>query len=198
MNRLKIFLLLFSLSLMATQVSWAQSIKPQSYSVAYWGEMISHPGLKIEVNYILKNWDKRKQDKAGNEIIKDKMIVLSPSLGLYYHKRYQTGITPAISFSYLSVRDSKKTFGAGMGLGYLRTWVPNTYKISESGDMEKVISSHNYAMNTIFLSWGRNLKQDGLIPSNIYVKPQFMLALPNFPNAVGYFMLEVGVKYQLN
>jgi hypothetical protein len=168
---------------------WGQNLRPESLSIAYWGEMISHPGLKAEANYSLKSWEKEKQKKN---------IVLSPSLGVFYHKRYQTGVLPAVGLSYQSVRGAKKTFSGGLDLGYLRTFVPNTYQITEEGLMEGIVAGHNYLATNVYVSLGRNIIQDGMKPSTIYVKPQFMLALPNFPNAVGYFMLEIGLKYQLN
>ena len=45
---------------------WGQNLRPESLSIAYWGEMISHPGLKAEANYSLKSWEKEKQKKNGD------------------------------------------------------------------------------------------------------------------------------------
>lgn len=174
-----------------------QKLAPHSVSVAYWGQMVGHPGIKLQANYHVKEWERVKNKKNGTEIIKSKALVLSPHLAFFHHKRYQTGITSGLSLAYDVVKSNNKTFSTGLGLGYLRTYVPNTYQISESGQMEKTLSGHNYLAGSAFVSWGRAFQQKGLVPSRAYLKPQLMYSLPNFPNAVAYLLLEVGVNYKL-
>lgn len=189
--------LVTGLIIFTTISAHSQKFTPNSVSVAYWGEMIGHPGLKLEANYHLQEWESVKNKRNGTEIIKSKALVLSPYLAFFHHKRYQTGITPGLSFAYDVSKSNNKTFSAGIGLGYLRTYVPNTYQISEAGEMEKTTAGHNYFTGSAFVSWGRAFEQNGFIPSRAYIKPQLMYAMPNFPNAVAYLLFEVGVNYKI-
>ncbi|MCG8577230.1 MAG: hypothetical protein MI810_20270 [Flavobacteriales bacterium] len=190
------FFLLICFCLIATSV-FGQRLKPNYVSVSYLGEMITHPGLNISAHYRIKSWDKKRVKKNDTQIKKDRSINLSPSLKFFYHKRYQNGLSSAINLNYHSLRNGKWTFGTGIGVGYLRTFIPNTFVYNENGTFEKKISGHNYVSSNIFLSWGRKINSLSNNPMEVYIKPQYWIAFPNFPNTVSYFMFEVGLTIDL-
>lgn len=193
MFKYSLMLLLLGYTLFAA----AQISSPEAISVSYMGEMITHPGIRLAVNYDLKSWDKKKVKKSGSEKMIRKSIDLSPSVGFFYHRRYQTGlfVLPEISFSRSA--DRKSHFSTGIGLGYMRTFVPNTFEVLETGEVEKTIAGHHYFLANYFLSFGRTVHLPSGTSANIFIKPQFMIAMPNFPNGVGYFALELGIKKHL-
>lgn len=172
-----------------------QRLKPNSISFSYLGEMITHPGFKIAANYSLKEWTKNTE---GAESSVQKNILLSPSFGLFYHRRYQTGLLliPEIQYARQKPNGSFRQFG--IGLGYMKTLIPNTYQVKDNGSVEKVTAGHGYLATNYFICFGKDLQPKRGIPISYYVKPQWLLALPNFPTGTGYFMLEIGITKKLN
>ncbi|USD25861.1 hypothetical protein [Flagellimonas marinaquae] len=88
-------------------------------------------------------------------------------------------------------------FELGAGLGYLRTFVPNTFEVGPTGEVSKVHAGHHYWAKNIFFTIGRELKSKNRSPIGMFIKPQFLYATPNFPKGVGYFMLEIGLNLKL-
>lgn len=160
---------------------------PPSISISYFGETITHPGFKLGLAFPVKSWT-----KAGKEI--DKAIYFGASTGMFYHRRYQTGLfaSPELSLKRKNVKGN--TFATGVGLGYLRTFIPNTYEINVNGDVQKTIAGHDYLLSSIFVSFGKSIKSHRGRSLEYFVKPQFLYATPNFPNGVGYFALEIGIN----
>lgn len=176
----------------------AQQKGLESISFSYFGEMITHPGFKIGLDYNLKEWNKIKasKKKSSGKILK--MIMISPNIGSFYHRRYQTGVFFIPELKYKRQNPKRIFFEFGIGTGYLRTFIPNTYKVMSNGEVSKVIAGHNYFSTNYFLSFGRNLNIKNKIPISYFFKPQFMYTIPNFPRGVGYFILEFGLNFKLN
>lgn len=84
--------LLFILFLQISFIANSQLLNPQALSMSYYGESIAQPGLKIGLDYDLKNWQTDKTKKSSESTTKQKSLVLSPTLGFYMHKAYQTGL----------------------------------------------------------------------------------------------------------
>ena len=192
---MKYTILLFML--FVSTILCAQINNPASISASYFGGTITHPGLKIGVNYELKNWDKNKLRKNTSQKIIKKSINLSPNIGFYYHKGYQTGlfILPELSYSRRKAKGSFMSYG--LGIGYMRTFIPNVYEINSNNDIEKSSEGYNYFLTNYFIAFGKDLSIKHKVPAKIYIKPQIMYALPNFPNGITYFALEVGVCCKL-
>jgi len=158
--------------------------------------MISHPGLKIGLDYSLKTWNKEKTKKGISKVL-TKSYHLKPSIGFYYHRRYQTGAFLSTEFSRQRQNIKGGFFSYGVNLGFLCTVVPNTYRVLPQGVVEKAIAAHYYVWPGWSLAFGKDLSVKHGTPLSWFVKPQFMYALPNFPSGVGYFILETGIVYKL-
>jgi len=165
--------------------------KPSAVYASYFGEMITHPGLKIGANYEWKNWEK----EAKKSVIVNRLN-LNPSVGFFYHNKYQTGIFILPEFTYSKTNDKGNYIEYGIGLGYLSTIIPKTFTVTDNGDIKKTISGHHYLLTNYSITLGKDLHVTYYRPFRIFAKPQFLLALPNFPNATGYFALELGLTYQ--
>ncbi|MAY83501.1 MAG: hypothetical protein CMP59_05135 [Flavobacteriales bacterium] len=166
-------------------------------NVSYLGEMVTHPGIKVGVDYGLSAWSKVKAEGKERERKISKSIVFSPSLGSFYHKRYQTGFFIIPELKYLRVNPKGFYYDLGIGLGYLRTVIPNVYEISPSGDINKVQVGYDYLSSLCFITLGRSINRQNDNSMSLFVKPQFMYAIPNFTYGTGYFFLELGVNLKI-
>lgn len=174
-----------------------QHFKPQSMDVAYFGETLTHPGFKVGVQYPLKSWEKTKIKKGGIENGIQKSIVLSPSLGIFYHKNYQTGlfILPELGYTRKNKKGNFLTYA--LGAGYMRTFVPNVYDLNPNGEVIKKHKNYNYFIANYSIAFGKDLSVKKKIPMGIYLKPQLMYATPNYSKGIPYFAFEMGVNYWL-
>jgi hypothetical protein len=175
----------------------AQGFKPESVYASYFGETVTHPGVKVGVCYQLERWDKTKIKKDGSEKVLQKRIDISPGIGFFYHKDYQTGlfVLPELSYSRTNAKGNSLT--AGVGAGYMRTFIPNVYDLDENGDIESVTAGYNYFLTNYSVAFGKDLGVKKGIPMCIFVKPQLMYALPNATKGILYFALELGASYRL-
>ena len=127
--------------------------QPVTLTIAYFGEMITNPGLKIGLEVGWKSWESSKTKKDGTA--KSYSTNLNPGVGIgfYYHKDYQTGLflVPELGITRQSQRGGY--WGGGFGLGYLFALTPNTYSV-EGGEVEKTTAGHGYFISDIFILKG--------------------------------------------
>ena len=175
----------------------AQFENPESVSVSYFGEMISHPGIKLGADFVITKWDKtRYKDEEFSKVV-NKSLMVSPTLGMFYHRRYQTGLFIMPEAKYKRQNSNGRFFELGLGAGYLRTFIPKTFEVLENAEVKKTSAGHNYFSTNYFLSFGKDLSIKSDLPIAYFIKPQFMYAVPNFPKGTGYFALEIGIRYLL-
>jgi hypothetical protein len=174
-----------------------QNFRPQSIYASYFGETVTHPGLKVGINHQLKSWDRTKIKKSGNEKVIQKSIDLSPSIGLFYHSNYQTGlfVLPELSYSRKNAKGNYMTYA--IGAGYMRTFIPNVYDLNSNGEIKKIHVGYNYFITNYSITFGKDLSIKKKIPLSIYIKPQLIYAIPNYSKGIKYFALEIGVNYRL-
>ncbi len=176
----------------------AQFKTVESITFSYYGEMVTHPGLKISADLNIREWDKIKSNRKDSSKVINKSFLISPALGFFYHRRYQTGLFLIPEAKYKRQNPKGGFYEVGFGIGYLRTFIPNTYEVSSNGEVNKVIAGHNYFASNYFVSFGKDLSIKKNLPIAYFIKPQFMYTVPNFPNGIGYFAFELGIKYILN
>ncbi|MFB6319645.1 hypothetical protein [Saccharicrinis sp. FJH54] len=175
----------------------AQFKNIESVSISYYGEMITHPGIKVSPDFNFKEWVKTRHTKNDSSKTINKSLQVSPTFGFFYHKRYQTGLFFIPEAKFKRQNHKGGFYELGLGLGYLRTFIPNTYEVNGSGDVSKTIVGHNYFTSNYFVSFGKDLSLRKNIPFEYFIKPQFLYTVPNFPNGTGYFAIELGIRYSL-
>ena len=171
---------------------------PKSVSLSYFGEMISHPGLKIGYNhqFHLRTHHKKRKSKKKNEyVFVRRGYLLSISAGGFNHNRYQTGYFTFLEPKYRVENKSGLFYEIALGGGYMKTVTPSVYV--ENGDLKEKYFHNDYFISSISGCFGKNLTLSKNVPIEWFIKPQFIYALPNFPKGVGYFALEIGVSYHL-
>lgn len=179
-------------------ISFSQKEKIDAISFSYFGEMIKHPGIKINADFPIKEWDKNKSAKEDYTKVFNKSIILSPALGMYYHKRYQTGLFIVPEIKYQRKNYMHSFLECGIGLGYLRTFIPNTFEVDSNGEVKNGSGGHDYLVTNYFITFGKDFIFNKPVPIAYYIKPQFMYAVPNFPTGIAYFALEIGFRYRFN
>ena len=180
-------------------LSFGQSFTPYSVQASYFGETITHPGLRLSATYILKEKASRKRvtdRQAGAEPLSgtNHILEVRPSLGLFFHRRHQTGLFVLPEIGYLRTNRKRRQFGTGLGIGYLHSIIPNVFEVTAEGQVEESRASHNFFLASIYTRWGRQLKDSSF---GYFVQPQFLYALPNYPNGVAYLALEIVITYRL-
>ena len=180
-------------------LAFASGLRAQSaISLAYFGETITHPGLKVGVSFPLYQWEKHKTLRNGREKLLDKRIDLSPQLGFYYHQDYQTGLFVLPELSYIRQNAKGNYTALGIGAGYMHTRVPRVYDFDTSGEIEQIGAGYHYFISNYFATFGKDLSVNKGIPLSIYAKPQLMHALPNAGKGIWYFALELGFSVKMS
>jgi hypothetical protein len=118
-------------------------------------------------------------------------------LGLFYHRRYQTGLIIIPEAKYKRQNHKGRFFECGIGAGYFRTFILNTYEVGSIGEVNHTTAGHNFFATNYFISFGKDLNLQKNLPLAYFIKPQFMYSVPNFPRGIGYFALELGITYRL-
>lgn len=167
-----------------------------SLSISYFGEGITHPGLKIGLNFPFHTWEKTKTKGSGVEKLFYKSFSVQPSLGFYFHQDYQTGlfVLPQLAYSRRNAKGNYASFG--LGVGYLRTFIPRVYAL-ENNELEKVSGGYNYLLSNYFITLGKDLSAKEKLPLELFIQPQVMHAAPNTEPIIWYFALELGMKLKL-
>lgn len=186
----------FTLLLHLSLISNSQFLNPQPFSISYYGEFITHPGLKIGLDYEIKHWEKNRTRKKKESLINQNSILLSPTIGFYSHRAYQTGLFILPEMCYNREKLNGNFFQAGIGFGYMRTFLPDTYRLNELGEIEKIHAGYNYFVSTGFVTFGRQIKAIKKLQLAVFTKPQVMYAAPNYLGGIFYFNLEIGLKFE--
>jgi len=176
-----LFLLLLALG------AKSQWLNADGYSLAYYGEFVSHPGLKGSLHYSLKEWNSSKDSQ------RQRNISLSPSLGFFYHANYQSSFFVDAELAY---QRSKKRHAWEWGLigGYQRSFIPNSWRILHNGIVEQHYPSYGALRSGLFVKYQRRIYQNEEHQVNLYIKPSTLAAWTGYPSNTGYFFLEIGLN----
>jgi hypothetical protein len=171
----------------------AQGLKPNEFRMSYFGETITHPGVRVKLDYHLKEWDKvNRRDKTIH-----KKISVGPGLAFFYHKRYQTGVLTNFEIKLSRSKSKSFFFSYGLGVGYLATFATNTYEVDETGEVKKTIGDNHYFAPNLFCEFGGTILSRDTHDIGYLISPNISIAMPNFPSAVGYAFLELGLTYRI-
>ena len=156
-------------------------------NVSYFGEMITHPGMRLGMNIPVKTWGENNH----------KHFDVAPSIGMFHHRRYQTGYFFLNDFTFRRNTSENKCLAAGLGLGFLNAQTPNTFISLSEGSVYEIDANHWYIAINFFVCFDKriSIKKDKEL--DVFLKPQLMLAYPNFPVGLGYIVMEVGMRHKI-
>lgn len=136
---------LFCLSL----AGYGQWLNNLTYNTAYYGENLTHPGIKIGAEHVYKYKMKegRKFVRTDREEFTEHVMERRPfrqkgvraNVGFYFHRYNHTGFSVSAEIVKRRITRRKWTREFTAGLGYLRNmyFVP-VYEVSDEGEVTKV------------------------------------------------------------
>ena len=204
-KRLHLLVLLASFFLAGPLLAQDFSLKELPISVAYYGENLIHPGLKIGTSYTLRSKtkykqyrSKRKQSKYGDRG-KRRELFADLNLGVYSHPNNHTGVFGNIGASYLRTKLRKNwQFGISLELGFLgRVNKFKTYALESGNAFETIPLAGNGAfMVSMAPMFGKEFMLSGK-PVRLFLKPWAQLVQYTHSWAPN-FNLEVGMVFNIH
>jgi hypothetical protein len=181
------FIVLWALAIPITSSGQKQATYVK---IAYEGGMFTHPGLSAGIERTLGS-KKNAEDGPWNE------FRWGGKLGFYFHRRYQTGVFVLPGISWVKTSSAGFQYGAGFHTGYLRSFIPNTYKVSEDGSVtrKRFFGTNHLALVPSF-SLGKSLVKSN-IPIEYFFNSQVMVQKPYFEGSNIYYVFSAGINYKL-
>lgn len=191
--------LLFMVTIVSVNL-FSQETRPISINMSYFGETITHPGLKLGIEYPVKLITTKKTKKSGKEIEKHKSLFVATNLAFYYQKRYNTGVLLNAEFGYR--KHSKKGFKIEylVGFGGIRTFLNSeTFEVTENGLVEPIKFAGQFGLlPSIAIGFGKSFGQNTSKKWAYHIKPSFYFQIAKSQAVIPHFILETGIVYQLN
>ena len=172
---------------MASLAAFGQSTN-RHLDIAYNGGMILNPGWSIGLHYQVFEQEKT---KPKGEVLNE--IRAGLAFKGYYHRRLNTGIYLTPEASWIRTSPRNRQLGASLGIGYLRTFTPNTFGVSEDGVVDKKpLAGNNHFISIIGLRFGKKRTQ-----MEWFIQPRLMVQFPYFEKPNLYFTTEFGISLNL-
>ena len=135
-------------------------LQPSSYvpiSVSYYGNMITHPGVKLAVDYPAFGFTKFKAKRRKTKEI-NKLIYLQPSVAYFVQPQTFSGLLLAADVGLRRYNTKLYFTDAAMGIGYM--WRFNhgeTWQLDDNGDGHKknIVSSKGYFAPGLSFGFGK-------------------------------------------
>lgn len=193
---MKIFYLLLC-CILSTEGLLAQGLKDLTINVSYFGESITHPGLKVGIEHSLWENSFQKTTSKGNQFNKKQSLFLSSNVGFYHHRRFHTALFVNGELGYRKVK--KRGFKAEMlvGVGIMRTFLSgNTFSVLENGEIELQRGAGQYGfMPSLAVAFGKDLSFTKNRNWAFHIKPSIYFQVPYNHTILPHFALETGITY---
>jgi hypothetical protein len=177
-----------------------QNHRLNGIGISYYGENISHYGLKIATEFPVLVKDKLKVKDNDKIINKRKEIFITGNIGGYVHKRNHLAVFIGSEIGYRKTRKKGFKYEFLLGLGYLHTFLQgDTYEVSDDGDVKKVnFAGQSNLMIPFSLGFGYDFNFFYKKPISVSIKPGFFIQYPyNIAVAVRP-TIDFGIYYYFN
>lgn len=175
-----------------------KEMKSSTLKISYFGEMITHPGIKVGFEHSLLEKDKVKETKRK---IKHKrhQLITGANLGAYTHFKYNTALFLNTEIGYRYIRQGGIIFETMIGIGYLRTFLNGkTYVVNKNGDVSNVfLAGSNSFMPSISFGFGHDVSQKSNRITSWFIKPVVFIQMPYNSSVLPHLALEAGVNLHL-
>lgn len=167
--------------------------------VAYFGENMFHPGVKIGIEYPLKAKEMIKTKK--NDKVKRRGLawITGANLGFYRHKKNHTGLFLNGEFGGRFLTHKAKKIELSIGMGYIHTILDGeTFTVDSGGQVSsKGITGQGGLMPSISLGWGKDLYWKNKSPWGWHLKGQYFFQIPYNAALLLRTGIELGLSYRL-
>ena len=163
-------------------------VQAQSLRVGYYGETLTHYGLKVAYELPLRSYIK---EKNGAQ----KAFLFAPGLAAYRHPRNHIGLVLSPELAYRRTSRRGRLFEVGIAPAYFRYFLEGTtYTPDGSDDFRRVRWAGGSAfMPTAFVGIGKDLSVRKNVPLSWYTRLNIMQQRPYNTSALMRFSLEAGV-----
>lgn len=167
----------------------AQQMKQPFFNVSYFGVLGTHPGIKISVQCPLATLNQ-------SEIAVSQFIT-APSLLLYFHRRNQIGLGFNLELGYRNREIDRTNLELMLGLGYLRTILPNrVYDFEPDGSYTKrSLLGQSHLLKSLSIGLGKNTG-DQLDELFWMVKPTLFHLKPYNTRSTLNFAIDAGLYFK--
>lgn len=180
-------------------------VEAQNIHMGYWGELMTHPGIKVAYDYPITGIQKEKEVK-NKTISRNHQWLVGSELGVYKHPQNHSGMILGITSGYRYERTKQKSgkkkkilrTDISFGAGYYRYFLAGTtYQFQEDGSIESQNSGGSGSfMPSGSVSFSMNIPNQKDIPLFWYFKPSFYLETQHNTGVNYKPFLEVGFSYQ--
>ncbi len=149
--------------------------KDWHFVASYYSNNLWNPGLQIGAEKILS--EKVKALTSGrNKRLYYKQYVFKGDLGFFYDNPSYTAIHNTYSLNYRGVRNKGKFRNLGVGAGVYRTIYPETYGVTDAGEIERIRGAGRwYLAPSVNIGTGRLWKRKSSIPWDLKVHVVLLL-----------------------
>jgi len=168
------------------------------YKGSLLGNQLIYPGLNIQAEKTFASKEKTKPRKHDKVWIKQRNLIATIDLGAYCHPKMFTALINTYGIKYQKITKRSWFYEAGLGFGYVRTFLPETYKVKDDGTVKKVfLPGYTYFTPKLDFTWGRQFKKPFLI-NQLFIKASaFYLLHYNYTNLPTY-SVELGMGININ
>jgi hypothetical protein len=180
---MKQFLFLIALLVVGLTTTQGQSLR-----IAYYGETVTHYGLKVAYERVL--WQ---QLKPRNQATKQ--LLLAPSIAAYRHWQNHIGFILSPELTYRRIGRRGGLFELSVAPAYFHYFLDGiTYQVGPTGDFERVrLAGGNAFLPTVSLGIGRQVAMKGRLPLSWYTRLNLMQQRPYNTSNLIRFSLEAGI-----
>lgn len=175
-------------------MSPSQVLPTKTLSLSYYGELVKHPGIAIDLSHNIIA-SKLRENKFPRHLFQGGL-----NLSYYSHRKshYAISFTPNANYQFLFNNGMLLRFNAG--LGYLRQFnYGKTYEVTNNNTVKEVKwAGRNKFITTYSLGFGQNLMLRRNIPLGWHFDLGMFTEGPSNTGFIPHLFLKVGVDYYFN
>lgn len=168
-------------------------------SVSYYGNLVTHPGLKIGMDWNLLLVEKTKEKRKKIKTIR-KVLLVSPSIAWYRQKQSHTGLLLSADLQWR--RYTKRLFFTelGFGLGTFHKFnAGETWAVKSDGSIkQKKLTSRVYFTPALSFGYGKRLLVANELPLDVYTRLNGNILVGYNAGAVPELSFELGARLTPN
>ncbi len=167
------------------------AVVAQSVRLAYFGETITHYGIKTAFEYPLLSFVKQRNQAR-------KMLLAAPSVSVYRHPHNHFGVILSPELVYRRIGRRGGLFEASIAPAYFRYFLDGTtYEVAQNGELERIkMAGRNAFLPTVSLGTGKAFTLHHL-PLMWYSRLNIMQQRPYNTSVLTRFSVELGLIYSL-
>ncbi|SDL11293.1 hypothetical protein SAMN05421823_104409 [Catalinimonas alkaloidigena] len=165
--------------------------RAQTWRIAYYGETVTHYGLKVGTQYPLKTSERLKKTEARVT----RNWLFTPGVALYRHPQNHVGLVVAPEITYQRLGPKGGLLEAGIAPSYFRYFLEGqTYRVTPSGELQKKAwAGRSTFLPTLSLGIGKDLSVKKRIPLAWYTRLNWSVQVPYNASFLPRVALEAGI-----